>query len=203
MRADARPHADGGPRNQRNHRPKRKVDQDVSCQTQAHQPRKIRQDHLTPPLRSSLRLLRIFFSNSSSSAVSHWPTASTREEISKSPEACGEARKPATKSPARFCSHSWRVQRVAYTNARSHLRRTSRCFLKSRSRVVITVVYASGRPKRSTTSWTLLSPCVHNTSITRSSKWPSPSCITGAAPRIPIPRACSRVFPAPCDSGNR
>src|ERR1019366_7621011 len=124
------------PGDRRNHYPQRQVDQEEGSQADAQEPRKIWKSHVFPRRPSSLRFLRIFLSNSSSSAVSYWPTASTREEISRSPEASGEARKPATKSPARFCSHSRRVQLGAYKKARSHLRRTSRCFLKSRSSVV-------------------------------------------------------------------
>ena len=103
------------PRPKRDNDAQHQVHQKTSCQADAQQPGQDRAESCLPPLRPVLcACVRIFFSNSSSRAVSYWPTASTSDEISRSPETCGEARKPATKSPARFCSHSRRVQRGAY-----------------------------------------------------------------------------------------
>src|SRR5207302_6668801 len=120
--------------------------QEKAGQREAQQPPHVRKHHVLPRRFSSLRFTLIFFSSSSSSASSCSTTASTRQEINSSLDGCGRVRKPATKSPARFCSHSRREKRGEYKNARSTLRRSSRRFLNRRSRVVMTVVYASGRP---------------------------------------------------------
>src|SRR5690349_5113363 len=109
-------------------------------QTEAQQLQDVRKSHDLPPRSSSRRFLRIFFSSSSSSASSCRPTASTKDEISNSPEGRDSARKPATHSSARFRSQSCWESRGAYKNALSGFRRSRKPFLKRRSRVVITVV---------------------------------------------------------------
>src|SRR6185437_4697105 len=85
----------------------------------------------------------------------------------------GPPRNSANNSSARRRSQSLRVTRGAYRNARSSFRRSSKFFLYSLSSVVITVVYASGRPSFFATSRTLDSPRVHSTSITLRSSRPS------------------------------
>src|SRR5713101_776025 len=109
-------------------------------QAQAQQLEHVRKSHDLPPRSSSRRFLLIFFSSSSNRASSWRPTASTRDEISNSPDGRDSARKPATHSSARFRSHCCRERRGAYKNALSGLRRSRKPFLKRRSRVVMTVV---------------------------------------------------------------
>jgi hypothetical protein len=131
------------PGNQGDSHAPRQVDQEQGCQAVAQQPGKIWRNHVFPRRPSSLRFVRIFFSNSSSSTVSYWPTASTRDgsadrlTLAATPESLPRSR-PRVSSPIP------RAQRGAYRNARSDLRPTNISFLYSRSSVVITVVYPSG-----------------------------------------------------------
>src|SRR5665811_1887626 len=124
----------------RHHQAHHAVDDEEGGQTKAQQTKQVRRHHGFGLRHSSLRRSLIFFCNSSSRASSCRPTASTRQEISRSREGSATERNPATKSPARLCSHSVRFRVGEYRKARSNLRRASRPFLNSRSSVVITVV---------------------------------------------------------------
>ena len=146
------------PGNQGDSHAPRQVDQEQSCQADAKS-RGRYAEHVFPRRPSSLRFVRIF-SPTHPAAPCH--IGRPRRPGMRSADRPTLAARPKSRprSRPRVSAPIPRAQRGAYRNARSDLRPTNISFLYSRSSVVITVVYPSGRSRRWTTLCTLLSPCV-------------------------------------------
>ena len=160
---------------QRHHHAQRHVDQAVQRrQADAQQPWKIWETHAFP------RRAKFSALTCGSSSPVH-PAAPCRigrprppgDEISRSPEACGRSQKTSHEIARAFLLPflTRPARRIEETPA-PLCAALNRSFLKSRSSVVITVVYASGRPAAPRHRARCFRRASQSTSITFVSRWP-------------------------------